>query len=809
MEIDDESNVAETENESDYSLEDDLPWEAARKEKEEEEGFDINDLDSDDTVDISTLVIASVKESCRKRYRIKLVSRLPEKIAPIEILPKIEQTADELEIVGEDSADTFEENFDDVLAMASKRSSSHKETNTESKFDKESTKHVDNNLAYDGNEDDDTPTAQFVPVSFKTDEDEEKTEIFTVKEEKHEGKQESYSEEDGESEFVEYDEDLDAPKRSDMSDDISEYSIREVNFEYEQKREKTTNFNYPNEINRIRSEYNKSIRLEKIKIISIAVIALLLLVMENGILVNLNIPRLFNIEGNLAMYSLVDLQLFVIALALSYLEFFNGIKAIIDRKVSPESFCVTASLATIAFNIVLCIANVNTYECMFSFAATVILLLCHFSKYVELCAERATFESYSSQGDKLVAEIIRGEDVSPALRERFELDNPLKVMRIKKVGYVNGFLDRMAKKSNDSKLNTALIVASVSVSLVLGAIAMALSGELSIITFMSAFTASVMFTTASSIFVSHVLPLYILEKGAAKAHCAIVGEYSVNEYTSTEFVSFEDVEAFPTRKAKIKGIKIFGSDRPDDILYNMSGLFSTVGGPLDGIFRVSVSDLGMPDNIKIISVGQSGFMANVDGREFLVGRADYMEKNGITLFFDSDDETQMEAGNVSIMFLAENDELLAKFYVEYNISARFVANVKRLRKNGISSVIRTYDPNIDERLISKLCSLDYETVSVVKKAPENVNDYAQLCVDSGLVTGESSKDIIKMIFACFKAKKAIKAGNAVKIAATVVGVILAAAMVAMQVTAIPSVFMVLVSLLMLAPLAVLTMAIMK
>jgi hypothetical protein len=306
-----------------------------------------------------------------------------------------------------------------------------------------------------------------------------------------------------------------------------------------------------------------------------------------------------------------------------------------------------------------------------------------------------------------------------------------------------------------------------------------------------------------------VLPIYILEKNAAKAHCAIVGEHSVNEYTSIDFISFEDVEAFPTRKARIKGIKIFGTDRPDDILYNMSGLFSTVGGPLDGIFRVSVSDLGTPDNVKILSVAQNGLVANVEGREFLVGRAEYMEKNGITLFFDSDDETQMEAGNVSIMFLAEQGELIAKFYVEYNISARFVANVKRLHKNGIRSVVRTYDPNIDERLIEKLCSLDYDTVNVLKKSPENVNDYAQLCVDGGLVTGESSKDIVKMIFACFKAKKAIKAGNVVKIAATVVGAILAVAMVAMQISAIPSVFMVLVSLLTLAPLALLTMAIMK
>lgn len=770
--------------EEDYSLEDDLPWEVAKKEAEEE-GFEIEELDADDTVDINTLMIKSAKVRVRK-YKIKLVSRKPDKIAPIEMMPKIEQLPETREdfLGAEVDYNDTNDNYTDVLEMVNKYEnektvkSSHEEKVTPVSIEEEPTKELE--LDFDN-----APTMPFAAVS-KNDTS-------------YKGVQTTNESE----EYPEFD-DLDTPKAPSPECDISEYSIHEFSYDGVEDSSNTTNYNYPNEVSRIKSEYKKSVRIEKIKIISIAILAFLLLLLENAIIVNVNVAQLLNIDSNPAMYALLDLQIFIIAAALSYYELFCGAKSIFDKKISAESFCVCATLFVVLFNIVICIAN--EYTSMYSFAAAMILLACHISKYIELCSQRDTFDSYSSQGDKLVAEVVKNQDIAYSLKERFSKIETLKVMRIKKVGYVNGYLDRLSKKSNDTRLNTVILAACVSISLACGVMALIIR-DFSLVVFMSALVSTFVFSVAFSIFYSHVLPMYFVEKNAIKEHCAIVGEYSVGEYTGIDFVSFEDVEAFPTRKAKIKGIKIFGTDRPDDILYNMSGIFATVGGPLDGIFRVSVSDLGMSNDVKVLSVSSNGLRALVDGRELLVGKGDYMEKNGVTLFYDSDDEAQIEEGNVSIMFLAENGELSAKFYVEYNISSRFLANVKKLKSYGVRSVIRTYDPNIDEKLIEKLITLD-DTISVVKKMPENVNDYAQLCIDSGLVTGESSRDIIKMIFSCFNAKKAIKASKIAMTVGIVIGMICAVSSVAMSLS-FPSVTMALVSILTLVPLIVISKFIIK
>jgi hypothetical protein len=705
-------------------------------------------------------------------------------------LPKLECSADcEL-----DDKTTLEKpsediSYGDVLDMVNRRFG--EESNRSDKSEK--------GVVADEQDEDDAPTAAFVFSGGKKDDDESTKIIPSVNEKT------SFAVADSDDEdFPEFDEDLDSPKNPPLTDDISEYSINAFSDDYDAF-SGTKNYNYPNEISRIKAEYKKNMLVSRIKTISIAVVALFLLILENAALFHIPLARLLHIESSPAIYALIDLQLLVIAVALSYLEMFRGARSVAVKKITPESFCLVACAFALLCTLCLCVSN--RFGNMYGFAACIILLACHVGKYIELCGERDTYESYSSQGDKLVADVIKAQDVSDRLKQKYDNLSP-KVMRIKKVGYVNGFLDRTEKKGNDDKLNMILLVASLSFSLIMGVVAIIISKDASFLLFIGTVTSSLMFSVSFSAFFSHVLPVYILEKNATEKNCAIVGECSLDEYTSTDFVSFEDVEAFPTRKAKIKGIKIFGDDRPDDILYNMSGLFATVGGPLDGIFRVSVSDLGMPSDVKLLSVSSNGLRAVIEGREFLVGRGDYMERNGVTLFYDSDDELQIEHGNVSIMFLAEAGELRAKFYVEYNVSSRFLANVKRLKKNGIRSVIRSYDPNIDEKLFEKLSNVDLDTVTVVKKKPENVNDFAQLCVNSGLVTGESSKDIVRMIFACFEAKKAIRAGKIVKIATTVIGMLAALACTVIGVS-FPSVTMVLVSILLLVPLALAVKLIMK
>ena len=585
--------------------------------------------------------------------------------------------------------------------------------------------------------------------------------------------------------------------------DVSEYHIQDKDEKEKDHFSSKEEYVSRNQVEKITADYASDLLKSKIKIITAAFLALVLLVLENAIWFGVDLQKLLHISGT-SVYAMLDLQIFVIISAIAYVEFYHGARGIFKKKIIPESFLCCIFLVTVIYNIVLCIEG-ESYGFMYSFPSSFLVLMCLISKHVELEGEAATFSSVCSQGDKLVADIIPENEVAQSVKDSFAgKDGKLGVMRIKKVGFVDGYFERISKKCYDYKLNSALLSASVAFSLVMGVLVTVLQKELSALNFLCTFLISLLLSTSVSVFFSHIWPVYVLEKKASDVGCAVIGESSINQYANVSVISFEDVEAFPTKKTKISGIKIFNDARPDEIFFYISSIFALVGGPLCGIFREAFAELGISDNVKLTEATQNGMTATVDGREFRIGKGAYMEKNGITLFYDSDDEKQLEKGNVSAMFVSEGDELRAKFYIEYNMSARFARNASRLNDNNILSVIRSYDPNIDNHLVEKVSDLDNSFVTVVKKDEKQIYDYAQLRVNSGLVTGTISKEIIRMVFNCIKTVRIIEMGKKVKVITAAFGMLLALiSVITKAILYLPSVTMVLISILTLMPVLIL------
>lgn len=585
--------------------------------------------------------------------------------------------------------------------------------------------------------------------------------------------------------------------------DVSEYHIQDEDESGKTHSTSKEEYVSRNQVEKITADYARDLLKSKIKIITAAFLALVLLVLENAIWFGVDLQKLLHISGS-SVYAMLDLQIFIIISAIAYVEFYHGARGIFKKKIIPESFLCCIFLVTVIYNVALCIEGEN-YGFMYSFPSSFLILMCLISKHVELEGEAATFSSVCSQGDKLVADIIPESEVAQSVKDSFTgKDGKIGVMRIKKVGFVDGYFERISKKCHDYKLNSALLSASVAFSLVMGVAVMLLQKELSALKFLSALLSSLLLSTSVSVFFSHIWPVYVLEKKASDAGCAVIGESSINQYANVSVISFEDVEAFPTKKTRISGIKIFNDARPDEVFFYISSIFALVGGPLCGIFREAFAELGISDNVKLTEATQNGMTATVDGREFRIGKGAYMEKNGITLFYDSDDEKQLEKGNVSAMFVSEGDELRAKFYIEYNMSARFAKNASRLNDNNILSVIRSYDPNIDNHLVEKVSCLDNSFVTVVKKGENQIYDYAQLRVNSGLVTGTISKEIIRMVFNCIKTVRIIETGKKVKVITAAFGMLLALiSVITNAILYLPSVTMVLISLLTLMPILIL------
>ena len=139
---------------------------------------------------------------------------------------------------------------------------------------------------------------------------------------------------------------------------------------------------------------------------------------------------------------------------------------------------------------------------------------------------------------------------------------------------------------------------------------------------------------------------------------------------------------------------------------------------------------------------------------------------------DSDDEYGGKT-NRRIMYLACDEVIIAKFYIQYNTSPDFIYIVKHLFESGVCVAISTIDPCIDDDILYKN-RLDPEkyAIKIIKgSAPEDVSDTIS-AYDSGIASTGSLKGMIKTLMLCDRLCNLSKTNLAMKIVSAVIGAVI-------------------------------------
>ena len=87
-------------------------------------------------------------------------------------------------------------------------------------------------------------------------------------------------------------------------------------------------------------------------------------------------------------------------------------------------------------------------------------------------------------------------------------------------------------------------------------------------------------------------------------------------------------------------------------------------------------------------------------------------------------------------------------------------------------LIRTFDPNINDSLIAAHPILSTLPIKIVHKKPEQLHDYAEARMYSGLVTSGSTKDILKLLLLCDNIKSVHRIARIGKMFSALLGVLL-------------------------------------
>lgn len=513
-----------------------------------------------------------------------------------------------------------------------------------------------------------------------------------------------------------------------------------------------------NQKNLFQQKFESELSLLALRIAILSFLSVMLLVLENGIHWGLPLERLFVWPISLTG---MHLLLLFFALLCCIPVFAAAWRQLFARRLVSEFFVAASLVSAVLYDAILCFSLIPTPGApaavslseihlfgLLPVAAVLVLTVVDFQK---VKSDLAAFHLISSAGDKLACAVSNGGTTKAETDAIADLNEgaSARVVSVKKVGFTTGFFHRVSRNCEDEMKNLWLLptagVAALLVAIIAGILG---GGPLGAV---YTFCVTVSLALPACALILHKVPVCELFRFASANSCAVVGEVSAIEYSDADAFAFEDVEAFPARNVRVQRIKLYNESALDHVMYQVAGVFSAVGGPLDGVFRSSTSELGLSSDVRLLQAAEGGLIVAVDGRQMCVGNGDFMLKKQVRMYFDAEDEQILANGKTCIMYVAEEGQLIAKFYIRYRMNEEFERDVERLAANKIRVLVRTYDPNIREALIDKISYTSRYGVRVVRKTVEQQTDYATPQLNSGIVSHRSVREILRVLLACRRA----------------------------------------------------------
>ncbi len=561
--------------------------------------------------------------------------------------------------------------------------------------------------------------------------------------------------------------------RSDADNYIPEGEPVKEKQKAEEVKEPIKEFVSPTEIKGIFDSYKAEYGKSAIKLIVLAAISLILFFYENIGIFGGKLPDVFDPEFYPIVHIMTGLQLLIIGFAVLYKEVICGFKSFIAKKPTAESLLPAMLAVSVIYSILACFFGAGKTILGFNFPMALSVMCFAIGKRLDLRREAMTFRVISSRRSKFALEKL---DIIDAELETKAFDKFLPkqpdIFRINKTAFVDGYFRRTGEYSSVKQVLSAFVPATLLafiIGLIIGAVTTKdFAGAVS--TAYAAFA----FALPAAVFFIFSLPMFRASKISYDDGSAIVGEGALDEYTSASSISFDDREVFPTAGVKLRSIKVFGSGRLDTAIYYMASIYSRIGGPLSDVLNVATADIGRSQDIEVLSIDSDGIETLVDGHHLYAGKADYLRHNGYLPVTDPDDE-EIECGDISIMFLVCDDEVVAKFYVRYRIDPEFEATLKNLYKSGICVGIKTVDPNINDEMLSTRIRLTKYPVRVLKYDDLNDRSRGSDRTDSGVVSKKSVKALLRAFTLCDKTKHITKTNIMIAALSLLGGIVITAA----------------------------------
>lgn len=428
-------------------------------------------------------------------------------------------------------------------------------------------------------------------------------------------------------------------------------------------------------------------------------------------------------------YLAVNLVLLVVACAVNWRVFWNGIRGLWGAP-TPDSVLALAGVGALAQLMVL-MMNAEAFEAdkITLFAAPAALLLCFgaLGKYLMSGVISRNFALVSTGSEHVAAFRLEDEELCTRLAEGLGEPEPCLVAS-RPTTLVEGFLRRsFSVRASDrtlQRMSWVLAGAALFTALI------ALFSKQGLAMAFTAFAGTLCLGGPASATLLAAVPGMLMQKSAARVGAVVPGWSSIEELSGANMIVVGAKDLFPAKSVRLHGIKTFEKERIDlAILYAASVLIAGCDTLRDVFMNIIQGKTNILFPVESLENDPGfGFTAWVKDKRVIIGNRAMMEKQGVEIP-SLDYENRYTKGKKQPIYLAVSGRLFGMFLVSYKADEQAAHVLESLNRQGVSVLVKSDDFSLTTSLISQIYGLEEGSVKVLSGAERHalapVTEYQQ------------------------------------------------------------------------------------
>lgn len=200
---------------------------------------------------------------------------------------------------------------------------------------------------------------------------------------------------------------------------------------------------------------------------------------------------------------------------------------------------------------------------------------------------------------------------------------------------------------------------------------------------------------------------------------------------NTNAIVIEAQDLFGPNSCEIHGVKTFNGAKDDDVILKTAAVIMKTKSPLSYVFDDVVigKQTILPDVDGVLYEDRLGTSAWIYRKKILVGTRDLLIHHGVQVPREEYEAKYTRKGR-KILYLAVTGKIMAMFVVSYNADPSLKRALRKLEKSGMTILVKSSDPFINDESIAQLFSLPDGFIRVMNSSNGRAFEkYSEMCVE--------------------------------------------------------------------------------